>query len=200
MDFLAPVFKQDFKVKPKQVILIVILIFGYMVIACNIRPEHIHYLERSAQKFKSLVVGLHNNDTTSRKNQGLHSEVLSKYRKHYDLWEKANPYLTDSPAQNGTNGYFIFECRDFCCGWADQLKGTMFAYIVANLTGRTFKARYLKPDCDITDYLVPNKYDWYLDKNFTFNKNEMVDNRFFGQASLRDFMAYTNLTEKFKLE
>ena len=76
----------------------------------------------------------------------------------------------------------------------------MFAYIVANLTGRTFKARYLKPDCDITDYLVPNKYDWYLDKNFTFNKNEMVDNRFFGQASLRDFMAYTNLTEKFKLE
>ena len=127
--------------------------------------------------------------------------TYSKFRKHYNRWEKDNPYMTDFPAQNGTNGYFIYECRDFCCGWADQLKGTMFAYMVANLTGRIFKARYLKTPCEMRDYLIPNQIDWFLDRNFTAppNTSSELDNHI-GDWKLKANIAEVNFTEYFELE
>ena len=125
---------------------------------------------------------------------------MTKFRRNFKLWDKAfsSIVLTEEPMRNGKD-YFIFQCQKKCGGWGDRMKGAMFAYIVANLTGRIFKARFVKPDCDYSNYLVPNRYDWYLSKNFTPASNETVFNNHFGDSRLRDKMESTNLTEKFKL-
>ena len=124
-------------------------------------------------------------------------EIYSKFRQHYNKWEEDGPHLTDSPAQHGTNGYFIYECVDFCCGWADQMKGTMFAYMIANLTGRIFKARYLKTPCDMRDYIMPNKIDWFLDRNWTAPKSESSYADHIGDKDLKEQAYKVNFTERF---
>ena len=64
--------------------------------------------------------------------------------------------------------YLIWRCDYGWChgGWGARINGVMFAYMIANLTGRTFKLEHLTPKCDLTDYMVPNLVNWYLPASF----------------------------------
>ena len=53
-----------------------------------------------------------------------------------------------------------------CGGWDNRINGALAAYIMANVTGRKFKFEHRKPQCDITNYIIPNKVNWSLPHTF----------------------------------
>merc|ERR1711963_1274561 len=82
------------------------------------------------------------------------------YRQKYQLWDSYEPAKIGLETGVEENGYFIYRCdgvkMNICGGWADRLKGAMFTYLLANITGRVFKAEFLVPKCDMTNYIIPN--------------------------------------------
>ena len=100
---------------------------------------------------------------------------MSPYRGQFLLWDfyKRPAFGPDVPAT--TDRYFVYRCDQgqmaVCGGWADRIKGLVVSYLLANLTGRVFKAQILKPDCELTHYLQPNRVNWSLPQR-DFPKDE----------------------------
>ncbi|XP_012943235.1 uncharacterized protein LOC106013061 [Aplysia californica] len=85
----------------------------------------------------------------------------------YLLPSRINDISSD---KNEDEKYFIYRCDDglmrFCGGWADRLKGILTGFLIANLTGRTFKAELLSFSCHLEKFLVPNVFNWSLPHSF----------------------------------
>ena len=128
---------------------------------------------------------------------------ISKFRQNFLLWDLSadQPAIFDEPAQKGDE-VFMYQCglHRTCGGWADQLKGTMFAYVIANLTGRSFKARYLKPSCGTLNYIVPNRVNWYMNDSFELPGNQSHLEYHVGDSGLKSRVHRINFTETFGLK
>lgn len=125
---------------------------------------------------------------------------ISEFRENFLLWDYVNQiHMRDKAARTG-RGVVMYECNRFCGGWADQIKGTIFSYLVANLTGRTFKARYLKPRCGILNYIVPNRVNWFMNESFEIPENEMSTHKLLGQKRFKFNIKTSNFTEFFGLD
>jgi len=115
------------------------------------------------------------NETTTGGNQQL------SFREKFLLWDQyMAPALGQETAElrpdDQQEQFLIYRCdsgrMSFCGGWSDRLQGAMATYVLANLTGRTFKAEFLNPQCEMTRYLVPNKVNWSLPTPSVFPKND----------------------------
>jgi len=78
------------------------------------------------------------------------------------MWDEYDTpsFGPDTPLKQ--DKYLIYRCQTGNCGgWNNRVSGALFAYIMANVTGRQFVFEHLLPDCDITRYVVPNKVNWH---------------------------------------
>ena len=78
--------------------------------------------------------------------------------------------------------YMIYYCKFFCGGWADRLKGIVFAYVIANLTNRKLGIQITDNPCSLTDFVRPNDVNWSMPDDVdlksgaeTYNKLDSVD-------------------------
>jgi hypothetical protein len=86
--------------------------------------------------------------------------------------------------------YLVYECKFFCGGWADRLKGIMSVYMLSLLTNRPFLIDMRTP-CNLNKLIRPNNVDWRVfNKKLNLNSRE---NRIYRDC-LNDFNA-TCLTE-----
>ena len=69
---------------------------------------------------------------------------------------------SDTPPEPAAERYMIYDCKSYCGGWADRLKGIVFAYVIATLTNRTFGIRITDNPCPLTDFVRPNEVNWSL--------------------------------------
>ena len=69
---------------------------------------------------------------------------------------------SDTPPEPAAERYMIYDCKSFCGGWADRLKGIVFAYVIATLTNRKFGIRITDNPCPLTDFVRPNEVNWSL--------------------------------------
>ena len=86
--------------------------------------------------------------------------------------------------------YLVYVCDEICGGWADRLKGILSTYMMANLTKRQFKVQIKRPWCDLKNYLVPNKVNWTIADDFTYEKNltiKQTDTRFINMVHKRPY-------------
>ena len=125
-----------------------------------------------------------------------------RYWAQFLLWDfyKRPEYGPDVPSS--TEKYLIYRCdsgrMSVCGGWADRLKGLVFSYLLANLTGRVFKAQILNPDCDLSHYLVPNRVNWsYSIRDFPSNANDYGISRKIDDHGFKGKMNTMNLTQEF---
>lgn len=77
----------------------------------------------------------------------------------------------------GNDGYFsgviiMFDGKAAQPGLADCLRGIASVYYICKTNNIPFKVYYKHP-FDLSDYLVPNKYDWTIsDEEITYSKNK----------------------------
>lgn len=93
-------------------------------------------------------------------------------KQEYDYWQT---YAEDS-ASNELGGCLIamFDGRQIHCGLTDRFKGICTAYEFSKEFGLRFYLNYIHP-FDLTDYLIPNYYDWKVDRRkILYNKNTSV--------------------------
>ncbi|XP_005110247.1 uncharacterized protein LOC101849567 [Aplysia californica] len=99
------------------------------------------------------------------------------FQEKFLLWDRFNAPPGFGPyAGRNSDRYLIYRCdsesMSGCGGWADRLKGILLGYNIANLTGRALKIEILKPMCDLSLYLAPNKVDWLLPSTFSPKPHE----------------------------
>lgn len=124
----------------------------------------------------------------------------NNFREHYEHLYESNPISFGSDIVKDSRKYFIYRCdtskMSGCGDWVDHVKGIEAAYIIANLTGRVFKAEMHGFPCKLTDYTQPNVVNWTLYKTF-----HAVLNKGMAGVSIRNFdnnpSFYNNL---YKLE
>lgn len=96
-------------------------------------------------------------------------------RKLSRLWyETANKHYANSMAysERAQSKTVIFLCNGFVehGGWGDRLKGILSTYAVCKNIGVDFRLSFTSP-FPLTDYLVPNTYDW------TIGEDEVIYDR-----------------------
>ena len=125
------------------------------------------------------------------------------FREKFLLWDLyQTPAVGHDQAEFHTDNdnFLIYRCdtgrMSLCGGWGDRLKGVMVTYMLANLTGRTFKAEFLNPHCDMTRYLVPNKVNWSLPipSVFPTNDSEFRILRYVDDHAFKNNIEATNLS------
>ena len=132
----------------------------------------------------------------------------SVFRQRFLLWDKANTVdFIDENARKG-NGYFLYECTlgGLCGGWADQIKGAVISYLIANITRRTFKCEFLKmQQCNLSNYLLPNRINWTM-PNYPrglrkhLNKTNHDIRRWIGAEWYKELIVTQNFTRLFNRE
>merc|ERR1711936_1058253 len=93
--------------------------------------------------------------------------------------------------QQASERYFIYRCDRhlrLCGGWADRLKGAMLSYVIANLTGRIFKAEFLNPRCDMSEYILGNVVNWSLPVSF-LNETSIKSPSYFKRSFLCEYIS-----------
>ena len=95
--------------------------------------------------------------------------------------------------------YFIYQCGGkfvVCGGWADRLKGIVIAYLISQVTNRTFGISITHPPCDLQRFLLPNQIAWNINasdvalrsKNHTVGFYRKTDNiRFYNSIHTLNF-------------
>jgi hypothetical protein len=77
------------------------------------------------------------------------------WRQHYSKYHRN---------YNHRNRYIVYECKDWCGGLGDRIKGIATTFMIALLTDRVFLINWVHP-APITDILVPNAIDWEYQKD-----------------------------------
>ena len=54
----------------------------------------------------------------------------------------------------------IYYCTSFWGGFADRLKGIVFAYVIAALTNRKFGIQITDNPCPVTDFVRLSEVKW----------------------------------------
>jgi len=78
-------------------------------------------------------------------------------RERYAMWGNVTVPRFD---RHNSVRVMMYRCIENCGGWADRVRGAISTYLLANITGRSFKMRIKSPRCNLTHYLVPNRVDW----------------------------------------
>ena len=125
---------------------------------------------------------------------------ISNFRKRFLLWDLVKRYPFNDDITNTGENYFMFMCSGTCGGWADQLKGTFFSYLIANLTGRRFKARFLKHTCGMYNYVIPNRVNWSIADSWKPNENESHFHNHIQDAGFKFRVTAVNFSNAFKME
>lgn len=98
-----------------------------------------------------------------------------KYNFKKDEYEYYQSY-SDEPANNELGGCLIamFDGKQIHCGVTDRFKGICSGYEFSKEFGLPFYVNYISP-FNLTDYFLPNQYDWRVDKSkILYNKNTSV--------------------------
>ena len=137
----------------------------------------------------------------SNSNQSTPSVSTSHIRDNLRLWDLIDnyPFNDDVTTYGEGEGYFIYECSVVCGGWADQIKGTIFAYMIANLTGRQFKARYLRPDCGMTNYLIPNRVNWVIPRSWSPSEHNCLYHNELGNHRLKLDLPNVDFKDRYQI-
>lgn len=98
-----------------------------------------------------------------------------KYFFKKEEWDYFQSY-SEKPAHNPLGSCLIamFDGRQIHCGLTDRFKGIATTYEFSKDFGLPFYLYYKSP-FDITDYLIPNEYDWRVkDEDVLYNKQTSV--------------------------
>ena len=93
--------------------------------------------------------------------------------------------------------YIIYQCREFCGGWGDRMRGILSVYALSLLLNREFRILMNYP-CPITDLLQSNDIKWdstieEKDKMSNFEINTIDDrNKFSQNISILDPDTFLN--------
>lgn len=125
--------------------------------------------------------------------------VMALYSHNYGFKKDEYVYgqsYSDNEIQNELGECLIvmFDGRQIHCGLTDRFKGICTAYEFSKEFGLKFYINYNYP-FELTDYLLPNQYDWRVDRTkVLYNKNTSVpvflndwqSNTFFHQRYLKE--------------
>ncbi|CAG5119624.1 unnamed protein product [Candidula unifasciata] len=94
----------------------------------------------------------------------------NNFRERYRHLYESQPISFGSDVVKDSKKCFIYRCdtnkMSGCGDWADHVKGIEAAYLIANLTGRVFKAEMHGFPCKFADFIQPNLVNWTLYKTF----------------------------------
>ena len=160
---------------------------------------------QSSQQVMNINQSIHQHKTNQATGQSQanltsaesHVSPISDFRKRFLLWDLEQRYPFNDDVTNTGDNYFMYMCSGVCGGWGDQLKGTFFSYLIANLTGRRFKAQYLKHMCGMTNYVVPNRVNWSVSDTWKPSANESGWHR---GGGFKSRVSTVNLTELFHMD
>lgn len=102
----------------------------------------------------------------------LYSHLFGFKREEYKYAES----YSSEPCENelGTCLIAMFDGKQIHCGLTDRFKGICTAYEFSREFGLRFYLYHVSP-FELTDYLIPNQYDWRVDKaQIRYNKNTSV--------------------------
>ncbi|CAL1536564.1 unnamed protein product [Lymnaea stagnalis] len=138
-----------------------------------------------------------------RTKKAISDPVYQNFRDRYkDLYAAPPPNIGPDFVQDKSQ-YFIYRCdtgkMSGCTDWSDIFKGMETAYLIANLTGRVYKAETHGIPCRLQDFVTPNLVNWTLQTSFhdVLNKGmagvglRIMDNKFSFHSSLHK----TNFSE-----
>lgn len=102
----------------------------------------------------------------------LFSHRYSFKKEEWDYYQTYSDEFVSNPL--GACLIAMFDGRQIHCGLTDRFKGIATTYEFSKEFGIPFYLYYKSP-FDITDYLVPNNYDWRVKDEFIlYNKNTSV--------------------------
>ena len=137
------------------------------------------------------------------------------FRERFRLWDQLDqPKFGKEVIEKESLGhqrYFIYRCGKpngrlkKCGGWGDRLNGVIKSYLIANLTGRVFKAEFLHPACNMSKYIIQNRVNWSLPIPSKFPKNRsdyniikhMDGHSFIKSIRTTNFTTYFNINKTF---
>ena len=80
----------------------------------------------------------------------------------------------------------MFKClnkKSDCRGWADRVKGIMFAYAVSLITNRQLVIKILHP-CSLTNFIQPNEVNWDIEIPSNLTTHTMKLNNLYVKTEL----------------
>ena len=100
----------------------------------------------------------------SRKPKPQKQQRSEEHESHNDE-TRDNNGKSARPPSNGKK-YLIYLCmyNESCSGWADRQRAILSGFLLAQVINRTFGI-FLTSPCDLRKFLVPNEYNWIVDKN-----------------------------------
>ena len=97
--------------------------------------------------------------------------------------------------------FIVFQCLygQNCRGWGDRQKGIISSYLLALLTNRSFVVIHNSP-CDISEFLVPNTYNWTSCSDYVLNIPESLTQTliYFENKIFRDSIRHTDFEAHFQ--
>ncbi|CAF0934004.1 unnamed protein product [Didymodactylos carnosus] len=117
-------------------------------------------LNNDISKHTNKLLYNHTKSTRSFVSISQRNEKRLHQLNHYYLSLNSTLFLLSSDhTTRRKNKTLIYQCKYFCGGFGDRLRGIMSVYILALITGRQFMINMHYP-CNVKHVLEPNLYNW----------------------------------------